>query len=322
MRKQKLLMRPKRPKHGPLFTSNWLYSQRRWVLRMNDRGQAEFDRIMANFDNQPIRILSTVSHSLFVRASRHHDREAVSQAALDGLLAAVRCWTPEGGGAVETLMGFHVRQRVRIELRGGDGFRSRTAMHSLDATTGDDGQCLHSLVPDRRPDDETAELNERWAKMQEHLGKIDPRHRDVLLQRFFHERTLEDIAAEMGITRERVRQIQTQAIASVRFQAGMGAKDEVGGKAVKIFRVADPAILTVRNIRRQRERRVIEELRTRPGQTLAEIAHATGLPETYLVNRLKRWATASPPVCRAEGESRKFSSNPRRWYLATEQEST
>jgi RNA polymerase sigma factor (sigma-70 family) len=44
------------------------------------------------------------------------------------------------------------------------------------------------------------------------IGKLDPRKAEVIRRRFFSGETLEAIARDLGITRERVRQIQNSAI--------------------------------------------------------------------------------------------------------------
>ena len=52
------------------------------------------------------------------------------------------------------------------------------------------------------------------------LGKLSRRHRDVVVRRFglegHEDRTLEEVGADVGITRERVRQLQIEALGKLR----------------------------------------------------------------------------------------------------------
>ncbi|BDX05546.1 hypothetical protein MACH26_10670 [Planctobacterium marinum] len=54
----------------------------------------------------------------------------------------------------------------------------------------------------------------------EWLGELNPKQREVLARRFgllgYEPSTLEDVGAEIGLTRERVRQIQVEALRRLR----------------------------------------------------------------------------------------------------------
>lgn len=62
--------------------------------------------------------------------------------------------------------------------------------------------------------DDVADSDElRWAlEMIERHPKMSRRMKYVIIQRFMHGRTLEDIGAEVGVSRERIRQICNQGI--------------------------------------------------------------------------------------------------------------
>ena len=59
------------------------------------------------------------------------------------------------------------------------------------------------------------------------LASLDPREREILTLRFGLQdgqaRTLEELAAQLGISRERVRQIETRALARLRRADSGGA---------------------------------------------------------------------------------------------------
>jgi RNA polymerase primary sigma factor len=69
---------------------------------------------------------------------------------------------------------------------------------------------------------ESADLSER---LDSALGRLDPRQRQVLCLRFGldrrHERTLEEVGGELGVSRERVRQIEAEALAELRRMPGL-----------------------------------------------------------------------------------------------------
>ena len=93
---------------------------------------------------------------------------------------------------------------------------------SLETPVGD-GESLYSdLIEDqhtRQPEAATAETLQS-AELGHALAQLEPRLRDVLERRFGlagrHPQTLEHIGKELGITRERVRQLETRALKELR----------------------------------------------------------------------------------------------------------
>jgi len=69
----------------------------------------------------------------------------------------------------------------------------------------------HAPAPDTAL--ERAELK---ATIAAALGQLKPREQDVIEKRFFSEKTLEEIAGDYGVTRERVRQIEAKALSKLR----------------------------------------------------------------------------------------------------------
>ncbi|MCS7006627.1 MAG: sigma-70 family RNA polymerase sigma factor [Gaiellaceae bacterium] len=93
---------------------------------------------------------------------------------------------------------------------------------SLDTPIGDGDSSVADLIPDassREPDAETAQ-RARSHELMEALAKLKPRQRRVLIERFgldgVKPRTLEEVGANLGITRERVRQLETRALRELR----------------------------------------------------------------------------------------------------------
>jgi RNA polymerase primary sigma factor len=94
---------------------------------------------------------------------------------------------------------------------------------SLEARMGDDdSDTVAEVIPDERSERPDQELAEKMdvAILNSLLPSLDARERVVLQHRFgldgTEERTLEEIGAEFGITRERTRQIQEGALVKLR----------------------------------------------------------------------------------------------------------
>ena len=93
---------------------------------------------------------------------------------------------------------------------------------SLETPVGDGESLYGDLIEDlqtERPDVTTA-TNLRKVELQEALARLNPRMRHVLALRFgLHDqdpKTLEEVGAGLGITRERVRQLESRALRELR----------------------------------------------------------------------------------------------------------
>ncbi len=95
---------------------------------------------------------------------------------------------------------------------------ARTRFVSLETPIGDqETGFLGDFIPAEEPSPEELALAASLAEiLQELLAQLSPRHQLILIKRFGldggHERTLEEIGQELGVTRERIRQIQDKAL--------------------------------------------------------------------------------------------------------------
>lgn len=91
------------------------------------------------------------------------------------------------------------------------------AVASLHAPLGEDGQ-LADLLHDGRTaaPDEEAGAREDAERLAAGLRFLPERWQAVVRARFLEQRTLEDVAAAMGVTRERVRQVEVEALGRLR----------------------------------------------------------------------------------------------------------
>lgn len=103
---------------------------------------------------------------------------------------------------------------------------------SIDDDTSNEGKAPLSLICDEKDQPENQLLNdEEGFLVNELLGRLEAREREVLVRRYGmygHESsTLEQVGASIGVTRERVRQIQNNAIQHlqelIHTETGMGA---------------------------------------------------------------------------------------------------
>jgi RNA polymerase primary sigma factor len=125
----------------------------------------------------------------------------------------------------------HSREATVPEIAKESGFpveRVRTLLEliedpvSLETPIGDGESLYGDLIEDtksERPDAATA-LNLRSAELGQALLRLAPRKRHVLSRRFGLDgeapQTLEEVGADLGITRERVRQLESRALRELR----------------------------------------------------------------------------------------------------------
>ena len=93
---------------------------------------------------------------------------------------------------------------------------------SLDTPIGEGDSSVSDLIPDmnaQQPEVETAD-RARSSELLDALGQLQPRQRRVVVERFgldgVRPRTLEEVGQNLGITRERVRQLEARALRELR----------------------------------------------------------------------------------------------------------
>jgi RNA polymerase primary sigma factor len=93
---------------------------------------------------------------------------------------------------------------------------------SLETPIGDGDSSVADLIPDPGADQPELETTERArsTELLAALAKLQPRQRRVVVERFgldgVRPRTLEEVGANLGITRERVRQLEARALRELR----------------------------------------------------------------------------------------------------------
>ena len=93
---------------------------------------------------------------------------------------------------------------------------------SLETPIGDGDSSVADLIPDTSADqpEMTTADRARSTELLDALAKLQPRQRRVVVERFgldgVRPRTLEEVGANLGITRERVRQLEARALRELR----------------------------------------------------------------------------------------------------------
>jgi RNA polymerase primary sigma factor len=96
---------------------------------------------------------------------------------------------------------------------------------SLETPVGDGESIYGDLIEDVNSDapDEMSALQSRSVELADALARLNPRMRRVLALRFGLDgeqpQTLEEVGAGLGITRERVRQLESRALRELRIAA-------------------------------------------------------------------------------------------------------
>lgn len=103
--------------------------------------------------------------------------------------------------------------------------RLNEKISSVDSPFGSDNEkALLDVIPDEKhhgPEDELQD-NDVKTSIVDWLQDLNPKQREVLARRYgllgYEPSTLEDVGVEIGLTRERVRQIQVEALRKIREQ--------------------------------------------------------------------------------------------------------
>lgn len=124
-----------------------------------------------------------------------------------------------GHGATFGTYGFYaVRHAYEALLKRWFAKRRRGARRSdsIDALGPDDDAPKHQLRSEVASAEELLSALNEQVFLQEALLDLRPRARRVIQARFIEERCLEDIARELGLSRERIRQIEIASLRKLR----------------------------------------------------------------------------------------------------------
>ena len=166
----------------------------------------------------------------YVKTSPWADVEDLAQAGRLGFLRAVELFDEARGVKLMTYCSWHVRSYVEREAERAGVIRVPTPARRTMHLQEDKNRALSCLSIDNWPKGEhylaidlpwPERKNEVWdeadrAAIRQALGVLENRERTIIEARFFEGLTLKETGRRLGITRERVRQIQVDAIKKLR----------------------------------------------------------------------------------------------------------
>lgn len=172
------------------------------------------------------------------RGAEHCREEDLIQVGALGLMRALQLFDPAKGCAFSTYAVLWINQAIGRELQKNDrcvrlpvwkqaalyreGLLRRERARSFEAPLKpDEATTLHDLLPSESADPIANLANEQdAAELAEAMGRLTERERFVLKERFWGERTLQQIGEELGVTRERARQIEAKALGKLAQRLG------------------------------------------------------------------------------------------------------
>lgn len=210
-------MPPAPPKIGPYARRGWDHDRQRWTVTLTAEGQ----RFAADWyagHGSGIGLLRKVHPRAYRFACAvGMDDEAVEAACAVGLIDAVRTYDP-ARGQFSTHLSNWVWNAVLCEASGSEYARRVQAHQEQEA--GEPGRFQLSQWPAR----EEAEPSPAVALTARLLGRLPARQRTVLERRHNLDgrggATLREIGVELGLSRERIRQLEAAAVRALRQHAG------------------------------------------------------------------------------------------------------
>lgn len=148
--------------------------------------------------------------------------DELRMAAREALWEAALRFEPERGLSFGTYVTFWVRRNIQDLIRAASGAKKSQAQSpqyrgmvtlSLDADYAGNGSCLAPTIPAR---EEAEEAPDFPADFWERVNKwLDPRSQEVIRLRFREGLTLQECGERIGITRERIRQLEARALRKI-----------------------------------------------------------------------------------------------------------
>lgn len=173
--------------------------------------------LLGEFDHRPVKLLVKLYPDVYGCARIRMSNEEINQACSYGLIRAAQLFNPARGVKFISYAACWVRSAVQSEINMRVRWMREMQLYETAAT--DNGLTDPSTVGDVV--DLVNEVDSMW-KYTRHLSD---REKYVIVRRygigFGYTMSLKEIARELHITKERVRQIQLQAIDKMRRREGV-----------------------------------------------------------------------------------------------------
>ncbi len=142
------------------------------------------------------------------------DDEDLWSAGLLGLTRAAQHYNPERGFKFSTYGFYCARREILNELRTRNRWRRETCSTDLS----DPGNMVEAVAAAPEENDPGRDLAADLARAIEEAD-LTTNERTAIRARFFQGKTLEEVGEELGVSRERARQIQNRGLAMLRAAA-------------------------------------------------------------------------------------------------------
>ncbi len=160
----------------------------------------------------------------------HPHSDDLIQAGTLALIRAAELYD-EARAAFSTFADYWIRREVLTELRRADlvrlpdnlsgeprrRLRKRLRPVHVEAVAGHDGTTCHAaeVIADHREAGAVEDVD-RAGAIERALRRLDARYAYVVRQRYLHGVKLDDVAAELGVARSRIQQIEARALRQLR----------------------------------------------------------------------------------------------------------
>lgn len=206
----------------------WSEAAGRWVFPLNARGTLVVERFMAKYRGWPAQCVIGIKRlrwtrlsgrDVYRRAVREVGEDEVHALACEAVVRSAAHYKPEDHGCSEgayTYIVFAVAQRLFKVLHesAGEVVELQTSYESWDE--GDELDALDTVAGFEDDPADTAEVVE-VRRFLDDMGRfLDPRERQAVVARYRYGWTLSEIGDRMGVSRERVRQLELRGLEKLR----------------------------------------------------------------------------------------------------------
>ncbi len=159
--------------------------------------------------------------------SRHGwwDIETAVAAAYLGVFESMRRFDPARSNRLSTVVWFGVQNVLRRDYAARGFIHVADNAHDKEAAgltrRPTDPECVTALVWPETDYDECQFSTEEFDRVERAMSRLETRERWILEQRLMYGKTLVQVGAQLGVTKERVRQIQIKATRRLRVVLGL-----------------------------------------------------------------------------------------------------
>ncbi len=197
------------------------------MVKGGERGCVARDRLFVSCVPWAIRWATSFHKAALHRGNTRANLDDMIQEALWGLLESLDKLDP-AKGRLTTIAAYHIRKRLMSYIKTNsliripvakfavkDEFNPATNPVKSFAAMTDFTDRDFDAIDDKQPAD-WPEQNDELRQLAARIRQLPEPQQDVLHKRFWDKKTLKEIGETRGVTRERIRQIETKALDRLR----------------------------------------------------------------------------------------------------------